>query len=215
MAKKQKFLDKINECIFTSNHHSPSVNLFLLFLFHKKEQSFEYWANICLSFIHPMIPLSMCLNLFRYAHCLSLQSVLGQTGEQHKLAGIVRSKASPTMLEKLPRIDSVVVKFSAPSCSYVRIWLLWGQELGKMDIQWVLSQHRGQGILGASPNWEAPQLRFGAHCLFLETPLGKWEGLREADKAQGENVPVFPESFFWSSHRTIKLLARDRKGLDK
>lgn len=28
---------------------------------------------------------------------------------------------------------------------------------------------------------------------FVVTPLGKWAGLREADKAQGGNVQVFPE----------------------
>lgn len=49
---------------------------------------------------------------------------------------------------------------------------------------------------------------------FVGKPLGKWTGLSVADKAYGENVQAFPAQLLWNSHKTIELLASDRKGLE-
>lgn len=49
---------------------------------------------------------------------------------------------------------------------------------------------------------------------FVGKPLGKWTGLSVADKAYGENVQAFPARLLWNSHKTIELLASDRKGLE-
>lgn len=49
---------------------------------------------------------------------------------------------------------------------------------------------------------------------FVGKPLGKWAGLSVADKAYGGNVQAFPARLLRNSHKTIELLASDRKGLE-
>lgn len=152
--------------------------------------------------------------LYLFPNPLSM-SHIGE--KQQAVHGTVRCTASPVNVEDHDTSENPVgLECLVPRSSQICSWLQPGQDLEKRDMgEFWASSTEARRVPAAGQKWEVVQVRFGASAAFVEMPLGKWAGLREADKAQGENVRVLPERVLWSSHGTIKLLAWDREGLDK
>ena len=152
--------------------------------------------------------------LYLFPNPLSMSSV-GK--KQQAPRSIARCNASPMNVGDHDTSENPVgLEHLVPRSSWICSWLQPGQNLEKWDTgEFWASSTEARRVPAAGPKWEVVQVRFGASAAFVEMPLGKSAGLREADKAQGENVWVFPERVLWSSHGTIKLLAWDRESLDK
>lgn len=79
-----------------------------------------------------------------------------------------------------------VLRFVA-HCNQVKIWR------NRISNEFWASNTEARKVPVAGPNEKLLSSDLELCAAFVVTPLGKWAGLREADKAQGGNALVFPE----------------------